>query len=70
MASDGSTTPLQPCPTCGERFRGAHDCDLAMEARALFEAGKRANDRDSAGALTARALVLVIEADRSRHATY
>lgn len=34
------------------------------EARALFEAAKRANDRESADRLSKRALALAIEAER------
>lgn len=47
--SDATQTTV--CPTCAERFYGPHDCAKAREARALFEAAKRANDPDSRCAL-------------------
>jgi hypothetical protein len=44
--SDKQTTRRR-CLCCGEIFAVPHDCDKAREARALFEAAKRANDPDS-----------------------
>lgn len=35
------------CLMCGEVMPVPHDCAKAREARALFEAAKRANDPDS-----------------------
>lgn len=59
---------LSRCPICREVFPGPHDCGKAMEARAVFEAAKRANDPDTRRQLGDRAYDLCCEAEALRHA--
>jgi hypothetical protein len=47
MSDHASKTTKRRCSCCGEVFSGPHDCGKAIEARALFEAAKRANNPDS-----------------------
>lgn len=53
------------CPACGEAFASPHDCNAAREARALFEAARRANSRDGADRLSRLALALATKAETS-----
>ena len=57
------TGRLVPCSECGEVFPVAHDCDLAREARATFDAAKRANNPESAKALCDKAYALALLAE-------
>lgn len=64
MSDAEKTTEPTRCPTCGEMMPGPHDCDLAREARRVFEAAKRANDPETRLRLGDRALALAIDAER------
>ena len=55
-------TTRQRCDCCGEAFPGPHDCDMAREARALFEAAQRANSPEGADRLSLMALDLATKA--------
>ena len=64
MSSDHEkTTCAVRCPHCREIMPTEHDCDLAREARALFEAAKRANDPASVRALADRAYAMAEDAE-------
>lgn len=56
-------TTKRRCASCGEVFDRPHNCDKAREARALFEAAKRANDPDSRRALGNLALQAAEDAE-------
>lgn len=51
------------CDQCGEVMPIAHDCNAAREARALFEAAKRANSPESAQRLGDAAYQKVTKAE-------
>ena len=63
--TDAANTNRRACPICGEVFPGAHNCDLAREARAMFEAAKHANSAETARALGERAYDLAVQAETS-----
>ena len=54
---------IKPCADCGEAMPDPHNCALAREARALFEAAKRANDPESAKRLGDAAYKKAVEAE-------
>jgi hypothetical protein len=47
MMDTNTPVAASRCDFCGEIMPASHDCAKAREARALFEAAKRANDPDS-----------------------
>jgi uncharacterized Zn finger protein len=53
------------CEHCGEVMPGPHNCDQAREARALFEAAKRANNDESANRLSKAALAMSIKSEEN-----
>lgn len=57
--------PARRCTACGEAFRVPHNCGFARQARALFEAAKRANDPASRDTLSRRALDMAEAAERA-----
>ena len=63
MPSDDKIIAPIRCPDCHEYMPILHDCSMAREARALFEAAKRSNHPDSRKILGARAYELACEAE-------
>ena len=53
------------CPDCGEVMPQPHNCNLAIQARAIFEAAKRANSPDSARALGDLAYEIAVQAEQA-----
>lgn len=51
------------CARCGEVMPIRHDCAMALEARALFEAARRANSKESARSLADAAYKLAEAAE-------
>jgi hypothetical protein len=59
------TQTTKRCADCGEVMPILHDCAKAREARALFEAAKRANHPDSARGLGDAAYDIAVQAEVS-----
>lgn len=51
------------CEQCGEVMPSPHDCEGARQARALFEAAKRANNPESAKRLGDAAYAASVKAE-------
>lgn len=58
------SVPTLRCADCGEVMPTRHDCTLAIEARALFEAAKKANNPESRNRLIAAAYETVLESEQ------
>jgi len=54
------------CPVCGEVMPNPHDCEIAREARALFNAAKMANDLESAKRLGDAAYAKSVKAELTK----